>query len=219
MKRRYFSIIFASIMLSSVLMNDNYINAADSKTEEKEFTLTAEADPENNCINLKWSRNNLGDNSEPYSYMLYSKENGKEGEYFQSIPCKEKVNVLNIYPTLGGDLKNWMKEPALEIATGDKYDVELKITKRVDRKAGDPVTYIDESVKYNYIKDIEGNFITNGRGVIQPNPNDVTKPYKINDSYVYARDGKGNKRTELINVESIDIDDFNSYSNEKVNWK
>lgn len=52
MKRKYFSIMFASIMLSSVLMNDNFINAADSKTEEKEFTLTAEADPENNCINL-----------------------------------------------------------------------------------------------------------------------------------------------------------------------
>lgn len=35
-----------------------------------------------------------------------------------------------------------MKEPALEIATGDKYDVQLKITKRVDRKVGDPVTYV-----------------------------------------------------------------------------
>ena len=57
------------------------------------LTLTATPNPSGNYVALNWTNS---DKSQPYSYMLYSKS--AHESTFQSIPSKEHVNVLNIYP-------------------------------------------------------------------------------------------------------------------------
>ena len=57
------------------------------------LTLTAMPNPSANDVALNWTNS---DKSQPYSYMLYSKS--AHESTFQSIPSKEHVNVLNIYP-------------------------------------------------------------------------------------------------------------------------
>lgn len=55
--------------------------------------LTATPSPSSNSVQLKWTNS---DKSQPYSYMLYSKSAHESS--FQSIPAKNKVQVLNVYP-------------------------------------------------------------------------------------------------------------------------
>ncbi len=57
------------------------------------LSLTAMPNPSGNYVALNWTNS---DKSQPYSYMLYSKS--AHESTFQSIPSKEHVNVLNIYP-------------------------------------------------------------------------------------------------------------------------
>lgn len=57
------------------------------------LSLTATPNPSGNYVALSWTNS---DKSQPYSYMLYSKS--VHESTFQSIPSKEHVNVLNIYP-------------------------------------------------------------------------------------------------------------------------
>ena len=57
------------------------------------LSLTATPNPSGNYVALNWTNS---DKSQPYSYMLYSKS--AHESTFQSIPSKEHVNVLNIYP-------------------------------------------------------------------------------------------------------------------------
>ena len=57
------------------------------------LSLTATPNPSGNYVALNWTNS---DKSQPYSYMLYSRS--AHESTFQSIPSKEHVNVLNIYP-------------------------------------------------------------------------------------------------------------------------
>jgi len=57
------------------------------------MTLAATPNPSGNYISLTWTNS---DKTQPYSYMLYSKSS-KENT-FQSIPAKNSVKVLNVYP-------------------------------------------------------------------------------------------------------------------------
>jgi hypothetical protein len=57
------------------------------------LTLSASPDPSGNYIALNWTNS---DKSQPYSYMLYSKSSVESS--FQSIPDKDHVKVLNVYP-------------------------------------------------------------------------------------------------------------------------
>ena len=56
-------------------------------------TLSATPNPSGNYVSLNWTNS---DKSQPYSYMLYSKSAHESS--FQSIPAKDHVKVLNIYP-------------------------------------------------------------------------------------------------------------------------
>jgi len=57
------------------------------------MTLTATSNPSGNYIALSWTNS---DRTQPYSYMLFSKSSVEST--FQSIPSKNSVSVLNIYP-------------------------------------------------------------------------------------------------------------------------
>lgn len=64
-----------------------------AKAVSEAVTLSATPIPAKNCISLQW---NSSDTTQKYSYMLYSKsDNDKD---FQSIPAKDHVKVLNVYP-------------------------------------------------------------------------------------------------------------------------
>jgi len=57
------------------------------------MTLTAVPNNTGNYISLAWTNS---DRSQPYSYMLFSKSSVESS--FQSIPSKNSVRVLNVYP-------------------------------------------------------------------------------------------------------------------------
>jgi hypothetical protein len=66
--------------------------------------LTATPNNEEDYIHLDW---NINDTSKTYSYMAYKRTEG-ESE-FQTIPLKDNLKVLNIYPGAGNNLKTWME--------------------------------------------------------------------------------------------------------------
>lgn len=57
------------------------------------LTLTATPNTSGNSIDLKWAISNT---DQKYSYMLYSKSASESS--FQTIPAKNTVKVLNVYP-------------------------------------------------------------------------------------------------------------------------
>ncbi|AOQ23147.1 hypothetical protein MTAT_16770 [Moorella thermoacetica] len=89
--------------------------------------------PEQNLVHLEWGMNPASETGN-YNYMVYKREAG-EAE-FQSIPVKDRVKVLNIYPPVGdpitftnwkgqrftlpkaASLKKWMEEPNAEHPKG-----------------------------------------------------------------------------------------------------
>ena len=86
------------------------IAGANTAYADSLVNLTAESNNEGNYVSLKW---NAPDENGRYSYMIYSKESNEE--YFQSIPSKCNVKVLNIYPGVGNNVKKWMENPNSEI--------------------------------------------------------------------------------------------------------
>gem|GEM_PF-3849181 len=89
--------------------------------------------PEQNLIHLEWGMEPASETGN-YNYMVYKRE-ANEPE-FQSIPVKDRVKVLNIYPPVGesitftnwkgqrftlpkaASLKRWMEEPNAEHPKG-----------------------------------------------------------------------------------------------------
>ncbi|GEM_PF-1160605 len=70
--------------------------------------LTAVGDNANNLVKLNWTSSLAG---QEY-YRVYQKENGGDGlDEFQSIPLKDDIKVLNVYPDIGGSdgLQSWMQ--------------------------------------------------------------------------------------------------------------
>lgn len=86
-RTRYFFILLIVILVNiSVFSN---VRANTGKT----LTLTATPNASKNYIALNWI---MSDNSQPYSYQIYQKKEGSS--VWESIPAKERVKVLNIYP-------------------------------------------------------------------------------------------------------------------------
>lgn len=82
---------------------DNAGNVSDVYTYcySKPF-ITATPVPSQNAIQLNWG---INDNSQTYSYMVYKKDvNDSE---FQTIPVKDHLKVLNVYPYIP-ILQDWM---------------------------------------------------------------------------------------------------------------
>ena len=108
--------------------------------------INLEVTPNNaeNYISLKW---NAPDESRPYSYMIYSKKSTEST--FQSIPAKDNVKVLNVYPSVGNTVKSWMEDPNEESSNG--YGKGLISVDEVD---------IDDFNAYpdSYLKDADGNW-------------------------------------------------------------
>lgn len=95
--------------------------------------IRATAVPEQNLVRLEWGMEPASETAS-YNYMVYKREAG-EAE-FQSIPVKDRVKVLNIYPPVGesvtfinwrgqrftlpkaASLKRWMEEPNAEHPRG-----------------------------------------------------------------------------------------------------
>lgn len=75
---------------------DNAGNASET-LHANYFVLNAEANPSNNCVDLKWVAPEVEGN---YSYMLYQTkgEDIVTKSDFQSIPANDEVHVLQIYP-------------------------------------------------------------------------------------------------------------------------
>lgn len=88
-------------------------------------TITGSPIVGQNAVQLNWAPPG---NGEKYTYRLYEK--GPNDKEFQSIPAKEHVKVLNIYPGLGDNLKSWMETPNCEDARG--YGKGLIETTKVD---------------------------------------------------------------------------------------
>ncbi|WP_238654153.1 S-layer homology domain-containing protein [Paenibacillus piscarius] len=69
--------------------------------------LSAVGDNENNLVKLNWTSSLAG---QEY-YMVYQRDTGGDGlDEFQSIPLKNDIKVLNVYPDMPGSdgLQNWM---------------------------------------------------------------------------------------------------------------
>ena len=119
----------------------NNINAATGGT------ITAESAGAQNAINLKW---NAPNNNESFTYMVYSKGPGESS--FQSIPTKENIKVLNVYPLEGVDengnrsdnLETWMETNGYgkgKIAVNKVY---------IDNFNSNPTSYLGSSPNWKY---------------------------------------------------------------------
>jgi hypothetical protein len=111
---------------------DNMGNVSDVKTFSYSIPwLKATPVPAENAVQLSWG---IDDDSQTYTYMVYKKDvNDRE---FQTIPVKNRLKVLNIYPPVGenitftnwkgeiftlpkaASLKKWMEEPNPEHPKG-----------------------------------------------------------------------------------------------------
>lgn len=135
------SILAFSVMSATGYGIFNNINAATGGT------ITAENAGAQNAINLKW---NAPNNSESFTYMVYSKGPGENT--FQSIPTKDNIKVLNVYPFEGADsngnrsdgLKTWME-------TNGYGKGKIKVDKvYIDNFNSNPSNYLGSSHNWKY---------------------------------------------------------------------
>lgn len=100
---------------------DNAGNA--SETLHRTYvTLNAQANPDNNCIDLNWCSPDANGN---YTYMLYQTQ-GEETvakSCFHSIPANDHVKVLQIYPAIP-QLVDWVKAYGQGKITCDAVTIE-----------------------------------------------------------------------------------------------
>ena len=126
------------------------------------FEFYTTAYPEGDYIHLDWKVN---DTTEDFSYMLHKKE-ASESE-FQTIPAKDSIKVLNIYPNVSdsisftnwkgesytlpksASLKMWMEEPNQEHQKG--YGMGLVSVDAVS------ITSYNANPD-NYLKENNGNY-------------------------------------------------------------
>lgn len=208
-KKKLFTALIGVVVTGFAIVNCNFSVAVRAEGGENQFSLKVELTTDekgNDCISLNWDDLSKLNTEEKYEYMVYCQKNGEAD--FQSIPAKASINVLNLYPQGGNNLKKWMDEPALEKATNDDKADVIKDVKVSKLQNGHLVTET-KKLKYNYIKDDKGNFITNGMGAVAYDPNSENKPLKNNNGYVMAKEN-------LINVTELSIKDANNdYKNKK----
>ena len=110
MKKKIISFLLGASLCISLFPNIAF--ATESKqpsVNNKEFKLTAKENPEKNSIQLDWTK--LED---VQSYQIFQKKPNSIDE-FQSISAADledidlHIEVLNIYPSVGNNLKTWME--------------------------------------------------------------------------------------------------------------
>lgn len=125
MKKKLISFILSTVMCISMFSNVAFATETEEPVQEEEnseetetvvpqnqktFALTAEENPEKNSIQLNWTK--LED---VQSYQIFQKKPNSIDE-FQSISAADledidlHIEVLNIYPSVGNNLKTWMEE-------------------------------------------------------------------------------------------------------------
>ncbi len=195
----FITLVATTVKLSYAAENDEdrgeWLNTNENLTDLKVdniMKLDTSYNKEGKYVNINWNEpehyDETGTNHENrYEYRIFVKEEDSNQKWYESIPAKKDVQVLNIYPGDGSNkLKEWMKE----LST---YEVENS----------------DGTISYKYIKDENGNFIANNRGVVKSDSfgNPAKDEY---GNYIYLDD-----KQPLINVSEVNIDEFNSNPNLK----
>ncbi len=125
MRKKIFSSVLGFILCTSLIPSTVFATESETETSveetktsaveetatqnEKDFTLTAKENPEKNSIQLDWTK--LED---VQSYQIFQKKPNSIDE-FQSISAADledidlHIEVLNIYPSVGNNLKTWME--------------------------------------------------------------------------------------------------------------
>ncbi|MDS0527621.1 hypothetical protein NNC19_18175 [Clostridium sp. SHJSY1] len=100
-KKKHLLTLLGTILMFLSFVTSNIAFAADGATTP---TLNITPNNEGNYVSLNWTK---PDSTQNYSYMIYSKKS--TDSLFQSIPAKNNVKVLNVYPGKGNNLKTWME--------------------------------------------------------------------------------------------------------------
>ncbi|PJI08992.1 MULTISPECIES: Ig-like domain-containing protein [Clostridium] len=182
--KRILSTFLTAVFISTTAIGTNSVYADTQSTPTLDLAVTP--NNEGNYNDLKWGISGM---SQSYSYKLYSKKS-TENE-FQSIPCKgtdtDKVNVLNVYPDVGNNLKGWMENSNSEDSNGYGRGIIKVDGVSIDDFNANPQNYLkkDNNNDWNYdvvmfgswdlnnSKDMNAtsenvveSFIKSGRGVL-----------------------------------------------------
>ncbi len=109
MKRRIAKFLSFTLVFTTVVI-PNYASNS--------FIATATPNSENNCVMLSW---NVPDSTAAHSYMVYQWHEGDED--YQSIPAKDEVKVLEVYPYQSG-LKGWVEAYGQGKITCDSISID-----------------------------------------------------------------------------------------------
>ena len=178
-KRKLFTLILSlSLVFSSIPVYATK-NVDNNQTKETDFTLKVEPNIDENAIQLDWT--NL-ENVQKYQIMQ-KKQNSVEE--FQSISAADlndknlKINVLQIYPSKGNNLKTWMVDNGygkdimnISEITMDEFNKKPSLIKNEDGTWKYDVIVIGcwDNNNRKDIKDkakkVLTSFIESGRGVV-----------------------------------------------------
>ncbi|WP_143316560.1 hypothetical protein [Clostridium sp. HBUAS56017] len=119
--KKYLIKFLGSILLFITFFSSNIVYAVDQSTADIS-SLSVEPNNAGNYISLNWTS---PDKSNNYSYMIYSKRS--TDPLYQSIPAKNNVKVLNIYPGKGNNLKTWMETNKFgrNLISVDEVDIDI----------------------------------------------------------------------------------------------
>lgn len=165
---------FLMMALCFLIFFPNHVDAATSKP-----ILTAKQ--EEDYIRLNWT---APDDRQPYSFRVFSKSSKEED--FQSIPTKERIKVLNVYPDgrnvpsagtttfvnykgethtimKSASIKQWMEEPNKENSKGyGKGLIDVDVVSISDFNAS-PDKYLKKGSAFVYDVLVAGTWDTNAR--------------------------------------------------------
>lgn len=180
MKKKIVSFILGFSLLSSIFtVSAVEENNLDSNENVKEFKLIAQENPEKNSIQLNWTK--LED---VQSYQIFQKKPNSIDE-FQSISAADledpdlHIEVLNIYPSVGNNLKTWMETNGygkdlmtVSEVTMDEFNRNPSLLKNEDGTWKYDIVVIGfwDCNNYKDIKDdakaVLEQYIQSGRGMI-----------------------------------------------------
>ncbi|WP_431818854.1 hypothetical protein [Bacillus pumilus] len=170
-----------NILLIIILLLTTFILGQEVVTAAANPVVSAKPHSSGEYIELSWTK---PDSSQPYSYRVFSKN--KNESQFQSIPTKEKVKVLNVYPDArnipeaglesfknwkgethkflkSASVKKWMEEPNSENPKGyGKGLIEVDIVSITDFNKA-PMKYLMANNQYKYDVIFAGTWDTNAR--------------------------------------------------------
>lgn len=174
MKKKILNFLLLSLLCCSISIPTFAV-----ESDAQEIKLKTKEDIENNAIELNW---NKLENAQ--TYQIYQKKPNSIDE-FQSISAADlndenlHINVLNIYPSVGNNLKTWMENNgygkgimSIDELTMDDFNKNPNLLKNDDGTWKYDVIVIGFWDCNNY-KDIQDNakqvleqFIQSGRGVV-----------------------------------------------------